>query len=132
MTSDFKKKQKGFIVLVTVLLILAVVLMVSLTLISLSINEAGMSLQKNQSSQAYYLANLCAEEALMTLKEGGTYTEKITLNMENGSCTILPIEGSWIIKVLASSYNQVKKMKIAISQINPEMIIDSWEEVSEF
>jgi hypothetical protein len=52
--------------------------------------------------------------------------------MENGSCTILPIEDSWIIKTSANSFNQVKKIKVVISQISPKMIVDSWTEVAEF
>ena len=129
MMFGFKKRQEGFISLMIVLLILVITLTVGLTLSFLSISEARMSLQKNQSSHAYYLANLCAEEALMTLKEGDTYAEEAFMPMENGSCTIFPIEGNWTIKVSASFFNQVKKMKINVSQIDPEMVIDSWEEV---
>jgi len=124
--------EKGFIGLITVLIILGIILIIGLSISFLSIGEAGMSLQKNQSSQAYYLANLCAEEALMTLKKGGTYTEEATIDTEDGSCKILPIEGTWTLKVSGTAFNQIKKMKIVVSQINPEMIIESWQEVADF
>lgn len=125
-------RQQGFIALITVLLVLTITLTVGLTLTFLSISEAKMGLQKNQSSQAYYLANLCAEHALMRLKEtNGSYTGQFFDDIENGSCQI-SIEGNWTVKVLANFQNQVKKMKIIVSQINPEMIIESWEEVAEF
>jgi type II secretory pathway component PulK len=126
------KKVKGFIALITVLIILAITLAVGISLSLGSISETRTGLQKTQSSTAYYLANLCTEEALMKLKENSNYAGNEIINMENGSCEILPIEGNWIIKVLANSSGQVRKMKIVISQINPEMIINSWEEVAEF
>src|SRR4030042_1222322 len=92
----------------------------------------GMSFKKNQSSQAYYLANLCAEESLMKLKENINYNGNETINIVNGNCQILPIEGRWTIKVSGDFQNQTKKIKIQLNQINPEMIINSWYEVAEF
>lgn len=132
MRLDFRETQKGFVALITALVVSAVVLVIGVGLGLGSINEMKMALQKSQSSEAYYLANLCAEEALMKLKEDSAYLGNENINMENGNCTILPIEGNWIVKVLATASNQTKKMKLIISQINPEIIIDSWEEVADF
>ncbi len=124
--------MKGFIALTTVLIILVIALLVGIGLGLRSISEMKMGLQKSQSSESYYLANLCAEQALMKLKEDSNYTGNETISTENGICEILPIEGSWTIKVSATSSNQIKKMKIIVSQINPQMIIVSWEEVPDF
>jgi len=125
------KKMRGFIALTTVLIILGIVLAVGLGLGLLSIGEAQMSLQKSQSSQVYYLANLCAERALMELKETkGAYGGE-NIDIEGGNCQIL-VEGIWTIKVTATFSGQTKKMKIIVSQIDPEMIIGSWQEVAEF
>jgi len=126
------KNQQGFIALTTVLIILAITLAIGIGLGLNSISEMQMGLQKNQSSAAYYLSNLCAEHALMKLKENSAYSGNETATTEKGSCQILSIEGSWIVKVSATSSGQAKKIKIIVSQIDPEMIIDSWEEVAEF
>jgi len=131
----FKKYQwlsQGFIALVTVLIIFTTALLIGLSVSLLSISEATMGFKKTQSSQAYYLANLCAEEALMKLKENINYSGNEILEIENGNCQILPIEGNWVIKVSANFQNQIKKMKIIVSQVNPEMIIESWQEVADF
>jgi len=128
----FLKKQKGFIAITTVLIISALVLMISIGISLESIGEMKMGLQRSLSSQSYYLTNLCAEETLMKLKENSSYLGDETINVENGNCTILPIEGNWTIKVSAFSSGQIKKMKLIISQIDPEIIVDSWEEVAEF
>ncbi len=127
-----RNHNKGFIALMTVLLVLVIVLTVGLNLSSLSIGEAKMGLQNNQSSQAYYLANLCAEQALMRLKENSSYHGDESIAIENGSCTILPIEDRWVIKVSGSFFNQVKKMKIVVSKLHPKLIINSWQEVADF
>ncbi|HDZ54821.1 MAG TPA: hypothetical protein ENI19_03095 [Candidatus Nealsonbacteria bacterium] len=124
--------MKGFIALMAVLIILGIVLMIGLSISFLSIGEVSMSLQKSQSSQAHYLASLCAEDALMKLKEDLNYPGGETINIENGSCQILSIEGNWTIKVSASFQNQTRKIAIMINQISPEIIIDSWQEVADF
>jgi len=124
--------SRGFIALITVLIILAVALLVGLSVSFLSISEATMGLKKSQSSQAYFLANLCAEDALMKLKEtNGSYTGETKPNIEGGSCEI-SVVGNWTINVLANFQNQIKKIKIVVSQVNPEMIISSWQEVADF
>ena len=124
--------EKGFVVLLAIIIILGVVLTISLSVSSLGIGEAEMSLQKSQSSHAFYLANLCAEEALMKLKENQNYAGNDIINIEDGSCQILPIEGSWTIKAQGSFMNQIKKIKVVITQINPKLLIESWQEVADF
>lgn len=124
--------MKGFIALITVLIVSSLVLMVGLGLSLGAISAMKMGQQKSFSLESYYLANLCVEESLMKLKENINYSGNESFYFENGSCTILPIEGSWIIKVSATSSNQIKKMKVSVSQINPAMIIDSWQEVADF
>jgi len=128
----FYKNKSGFIALITVLIIFAIILLVGLSVSLLSIGEAQMGLKKTQSSQSTYLANLCAEQALMKLKENINYSGGEIIDIEGGNCQILPIEGKWTIKTIANFENQVKKIKIIVSQVNPEMIISSWQEVADF
>ena len=124
--------SSGFIALMTVLIIFAIALLIGLSVSLLSIGEATMGLEKTQSSQAYFLANLCAEQALMKLKENIDYSGGETIEIGGGNCQILPIEGNWTIKTIANFQNQIKKIKIIISKVNPQMVISSWQEVSEF
>jgi nitrate/TMAO reductase-like tetraheme cytochrome c subunit len=124
--------MRGFIALITVFIIISIALLISLGFGLLSIGEINMGFKKTQSSQAYFLANLCAEQALMKLKENINYSGNETINIENGSCQILQIEGQWIIKTIGNIQNDVKKMRISVSQVNPKIIIDSWQEVADF
>jgi len=124
--------MRGFIALFTIFIILAVLLLLGLSFGLLAIGETEMSLDKVQSSQAYFLTNLCAEQALMKLKEDINYLGNETINTESGNCQILQIEGQWVIKTQGNFQNYVRKMRISISQVNPRIIIDSWQEVADF
>ena len=68
--------MRGFIALITVFIIISIALLVSLGFGFLSIGEIDMGFKKTQSSQAYFLANLCAEQALMGLKDNINYKFK--------------------------------------------------------
>jgi hypothetical protein len=131
---DYKPKanHNGFIALITLLIILSIILTTGLSISFLSVEEANMSLQKSRSSQAYYLANLCAEGALIQLKEtNGAYTGETKPNIEGGNCEI-SVVGNWTIKVKANFQNQTRKIMVVASQINPKMIISSWREAADF
>ena len=126
------KTDKGFIALLTIFIILAIALLLGLSFGLLAISETNMSLEKTQSSQADFLANLCAEQALMELKEDINYQGNETIEAEGGNCQILPVEGNWVIEVIANFQNQIKKTKITVTQVNPKMVISSWQEVADF
>lgn len=102
----------------------------------LSISESVMGLQENQGWEVYYLANACAEEALMKLKNDLNYSGNETLGFDNGNCTIEPLEGigseNRIIKTSGTAYNQVRKIRIEINRVSPDTEIKSWQEVTSF
>jgi predicted chitinase len=124
--------EKGFIALITLLILFLISLSIGIGLALRSIGRTKTSLQINQSSQAFYLANLCVENALMKLKENINYSGNETIQVEGSYCQILPIEGKWTIKIIGNFQNQVKKVKIIVNQVNPQMIIQSWQEVPDF
>jgi len=126
------KSENGFVALLTIFIILTIALLLGLSFGLLAISETNMSLEKTQSSQADFLANLCAEQALMELKENINYQGNETIEAEGGNCQILPVEGNWVIEVIANFQNQIKKTKITVTQVNPKMVISSWQEVADF
>jgi hypothetical protein len=124
--------NKGLVALVAILIIFVVVLLAGLSSSLLNIGETKLGVKKNDSSQAYFLASLCAEEALIKLKEDINYSGGEVINIEEGACQILPIEGNWIIKTSSNFQDQTKKIKVVVSQVNPQMVIDSWQTVADF
>lgn len=135
-TRDFRLKEGGYIALVSVLIITTLVLLIASSASLLGISESDMGLQENQAWEAFYLATACVEDALMKLKDNLEYTGGETLTFDNGTCAIELVEGigneNRIIKVSGTAYNQVRKIKVEINQVNPDTLIKFWQQVAEF
>ena len=131
-----KTKNRGYIALITVLIVTAVTLMIAISVNLKSMGESKMSLAKNQSSKSFYLATACAEDALMKLKDNLDYGGNEILTFTYGTCAILPIEGTGnqdrLIKAIGYVSDYTRRIKIEISRVNPNMEISSWQEVVEF
>lgn len=128
--------SNGYIALVSILIICAIILLIAISTNLLAISESDMGLQKDQASQTYYLASLCAEDALMKLKNHLNYSGDEAIIINNGSCYIYPTEGSGnqdrIIKTTGTIYGHTRKIKIEIDRVNPDVQINSWQEVADF
>jgi len=128
--------RNGYIALISILIISALSVLIATSATLISIGEADMSLQENQAWESFYLATACAEEGLMKLKNNLNYEGNETLTFDNGSCTILVPEGSGnkdrAIKVTSTVKNLIRKIKIEINRVNPDMKINSWSEVTSF
>ena len=132
----YVNREGGYIALISVIIILALVVLIASSAILLSISESNMGLQENQAWESFYLATACAEDALIKLKDNLNYEGNETLTFDNGTCTIEPIEGAGnegrVIKVFSNAYNQVRKIKIEINKMTPNTEIKSWQQVVDF
>ena len=130
------KTQEGYIALISVLIISATIFVLAINASLFGVAESDMGLQKFQSSAAFYLATLCAEDALMKLKDDLKYQGDEILTVDDETCTILPLEGGGnqnrVIMTTGVVGGKVRKIKIEIDQVNPVMKIKSWREVVEF
>lgn len=131
-----KNNQEGFIALISILIIGAIVLVISIGLSLRSIGETDMSLSEQESHKALALANLCVEQALMKLEAILNYAGNESIIIGSESCAIRPISGSGnlnrIVETQSTVSGYTKKIKAVVSQISPTMKITSWEEVSNF
>lgn len=128
--------MRGYIALISILIISAVLTLIVFSASHLSISQLTMALEKNQAKESYYLAQACAEEALMKLKEDVGYRGNEVLNIDGHTCNILNVEGRGnkdrVVKTSSNAYNQVKKIKITIKEVNPLLDFKSWLQVAEF
>jgi len=122
--------MNGYIALISVLIILAVISTGAITAAFLSIGEAGMGLQKNQSSEAYYLASACGEEALQQINDFPLFQGIGILTFDNGDCQYRVAGNTISASGVVNSF--VRRIQIVISQISPVIIISSWQEVADF
>lgn len=101
----------------------------------LSISEANMGLEKNQSSEAYYYASACAEEALQQIHDSVSFSGSGNLSMGNGNCNYTVTAGAGHNRTIEASgivETIVRKIRITIDKIQPDINIVSWEEVADF
>jgi len=127
--------MKGYIAIISVLIILSVVLVVALGAGFMSIGEADMGLKIDQDSESYYLASACAEEALQRIHDSISFQGSGNLSFSNGSCSYTVILGSGESRTINASgalNNIIRRIKITISQITPAINISLWQEVANF
>lgn len=127
--------MNGYIALISILIISAVLLLVAVSSGLLSISEASIGLEKSQGSRAIYLATACAEEALQKIKESSSFSGSGNLTTEDGDCgyTVEDLgEQSRLITASGTVQNAVGKIKVAVDQVLPDIHIVSWQEVADF
>lgn len=129
------KKEKGQIALIAILIISAAVLIVSLAISSIGVNESLMSFDDEQGEQAFLIANSCVDEALMRLKREKAGEEPVysggTLNFGSNSCiiTITSQINSKTIDVTSTVNSKINRKIQAVIQWNPSFALTSWQEV---
>ncbi|PIP30120.1 hypothetical protein COU12_01720 [Candidatus Jorgensenbacteria bacterium CG10_big_fil_rev_8_21_14_0_10_54_38] len=127
--------EAGFIALISMLIIGALVLVVSVGVSLRSLGEADVSSGKEMAHRALALANLCAEAGLMKVISILNYAGGESIIVDGESCDILAVEGSGNSKTLKTESTvsgYTRKLKVSISQISPAVTVSGWEEVADF
>ena len=130
-----EKRTDGFVALVSVIILgaIAVVIVISLLLFGISSVQNGEA--SEDSAQARYMADACAEYALEQLREDPSYAGEEQLETGSGSCEVLPTEvlseGVVIIESIGRSGDAVRKVRIATNHVRPSVSVSIWEEVAE-
>ncbi|MFH1956382.1 MAG: hypothetical protein ABIJ28_01930 [Patescibacteria group bacterium] len=128
--------NKGYIALISVLIIQALILAIIIGIFLRSNTEIKLALGEQLSGKSRALAEACAEYALQQLKNNSNYSGNESIIIDgNDSCDILPIETSGsdkIVKTQSAVSGYTRKIKINVIQINPEMFTSYWNEVPDF
>jgi hypothetical protein len=136
MKNNFLNNNSGFIALSSILIFGTVIFIIGLTASIGSLFESRMSLSFQDSNQSLSLANLCAEKAIWELMQNENYEGDEEVLIDNHSCTIYPIEWWQEDGRIIVSEGEVgeyrKRIRVTLSQLSPELVIDSWEDVLEF
>lgn len=127
-----KINTKGYITLLSVLVVGAIGTAVTASLILLGLASSSNSFTYQQMHQAKSLANACAEEALEEIRGLSSFVGTGTLSLGLGACTyeVTNTGGeSRLIKTSGTVGTAVRKTSITITAINPLIIISSWQEL---
>ncbi len=127
--------QKGFIALITVLVIGAVGVAITVSLLLLGLGSSRTSFSLEQSNQAKALANACAEEALQQIRDSIPFEGSGGLTSGQGSCsyTVTKLTGqNRTITASGTVGTIIRKVSIALDKIVPDINITSWQEVTDY
>jgi len=132
---SYSKQQYGFITLISVLVVGAVGAAIALSLLLLGIGNSRTSFAIEQSNQAKALANACVEEALQRIRDSTPFTGSGNLALGQGACIYtVANQGAQNRTITASGTvgTIIRKIKVAISKINPSISVTLWQEADSF
>ncbi|MCA9364012.1 hypothetical protein KC727_02230 [Candidatus Kaiserbacteria bacterium] len=122
---------QGYVTLISVLIVGAVGVAVTLSLVLLGLSSSQTSFASEQSDQAKGLANACAEEGLQRIRDNTAYTGTGNLSLGQGACTYtVTSHGSEnrTIRTVGIVGTIVREVEITINSIEPDIQIVSWQE----
>lgn len=140
LTNRKLQTDKGFITLMATLLIVAIGLSISVSLLMLGVGSSRTSFVIEQSSQASALANACAEEALQKIYDSmavvpppppTVFTGNGSLIMGAGSCSYSVTDtGGGTMSIITSGIvgTIIRKNQIILSSASP-LTVSSWQEI---
>lgn len=135
MTNNYTKHSSGFVALTSTIIISAVILLLIIGAFNLSIIEIDKSKARYNSEIARSWANLCTEEALQEIREDSDYTTESKSYGESESGCSFTVSGDFPEKIVQStgeySYH-TRRIEVTVSDYDPLLVIDSWEEVTDF
>src|SRR3989344_8050917 len=133
--ADANNNQRGYIVLITVLVIGAVGVAIAIAVLWLGLGSSKSSFALEQSNHAKALANACAEEALQQIRDSTPFSGTGNLTLGQGTCTytVTKLTGQNRIATASATVNTiVRRVKVIIDDINPDINVTSWQEVADF
>ncbi len=129
------KKNSGYIVLLSVMIVGAIAVSIALTFILLGTSLSANSLAQEQAGQARALASACLEEGLQNIRSSTAYTGSGNLNIGQGTCTytVSNLGGSNRLVIASSTVGTIiRKVQTNVTAISPSIVTNSWLEVADF
>ena len=128
------KYEQGFVALISVLIVGAVGVAITTSLLLLGLGSSRTSFALEQSSQARALANACVEEALEQIRNNTLFSGTETLTLGQGNCNytvIVQTNENRTITATGTVGTIIRKVKVTLDTINPNINITSWQEVAD-
>jgi len=131
-TKNRFNSTEGYITLISVLVVGAVGVAITLSIILLGLGSSRTSFAVEQSGQAKSLSNACVEEALQQIRDNTSFTGSGNLTLGQGTCTyVITSQGgsNSTINVMGTVGRIIRRVKVVITATNPLIVILSWQEV---
>lgn len=122
----------GFATLMAVVVMGAVSVTITVSVLLLGIDNSRTSFATVQSNQAKALINACAEDALKTIDNTTGFSGTVNITLGLGTCTYTVVDlGGENRSITASGTvgTIIRKLSITLDDINPTIHLTSWQEV---
>ena len=120
------KNQKGYIALISLLIIVATALTIGLAISLRGVEEIQISFGKSQAVKAENLANACIEEGLERLRNNwSNYSDSLAIG--DNSCIINAEVSGSIATLYATGTADIYTQKIEV-QVDDSLNVIYWEE----
>lgn len=130
----FKVNSKGYITLISVLVIGAVSVAIVVSILWLGLGSSRSSFANEQSDQAMALVNACIEEGLQQIRSSSSFTGSGNLSLGQGTCTYTVTNTGGNSRTIVASGTVgtiIRKVSVNTTALNPKIIIGSWQEVAD-
>lgn len=127
-------KEKGFITLMTVIIVVAVAAALTISVILLGTDSLRTGQIVNNEQEATATADACAEEALGQIRTRDLIGSG-SMSVGTGTCSYVITSGGGearTIEVTASASGITRRIRITIDAMNPELHVTAWEDVADF
>lgn len=127
--------QAGYITLVSTLVVGAVGIAITLSLILSGIGSSRTTFTIEQSNQARALSSACVEEALQQIRDLTSFIGTGNLTINGNTCTYtVTSQGlqNRTVTAFGTVGGNIRKVKVIINNINPTLQVVSWQEVADF
>lgn len=129
----YNKNSNGYVLLISVLVIGAVGIAVSTSLILLGLGASRTSSSLEAAQKAKALANSCAEEGLKEIQNNTSYTGNGTVVDGANSCSFVVTDtgGQTRLVVATATVRSVtRRVNVVVSAVTPRVSVASWQEVA--
>ena len=131
------KKQKGFVAISVILILVSVVVAIGSTVTYLSIGEAQSGLILYQGEDNLDFVEGCVEDVMLKIRSDQTYSATSFTHIDSvgntATCNIAYSSGgptNWDITVSTSSTTNVqRKIQVIFIRTSPSITLTSWKEI---
>jgi hypothetical protein len=126
---------RGFIALMGVVLVSSISVLIVAGVLIQGAEQSKTTVAVERAFLARGYAQACAEEALERIKALPVFTGTSTLIFTKGDCSSVVINTGGSTRTIDSRGNAgtiVRRVKVLVSALSPQIIVSSWQEVGAF
>jgi len=109
-------------------------LSLTLSLLSFGLTASRTAASFQDATQARFLGDACAEEALQQLHDNTSFVGSGSLSTGGGTCTyaISRAGNSRTIQAVGNKNGFVRRVSVSVTSVTPRLTIGAWSEVAAF